>query len=592
MKKRDLQRQLRKLQAELRKSRAVPKAVAAAPKKPSLKIPPEMLARTRARSPQPPRELDGRFGIFTPSQPMPGVVPSGSAVMAMDDAFIGPTQWAATPYAGYGAFAEGLTFMGYPYLAELAQRPEYRVISETIATEMTRKWIRITSIADTDADDPAQQQNSSVLPFKPKPPATAQDFVPPASKPAPTQPPPGVGHNFNTDKAIKIKELTDFLDDLGLQAAFCKVCELDGFFGRAHLFLDLGDDMEAGREELKTPIGNGRNAISQAKLKKGCLKRIQVVEPIWTYPTNYNANNPLIQTWYEPEVWFVMGREVHASRLLTFIGHEVPDLFKPAYSFGGLSLSQMAKPYVDNWLRTRQSVSDIVQAFTVFVLKTDLETLLAPDAGSGDLFDRAQLFNNLKSNLALMMVNKDTEDFANVSATLSTLDTLQAQAQEHMASVTRIPLVKLLGVSPAGLNATSEGEIRVFYDTIAAHQEKFFANKLRRIIDIAMVSLWGAVDEDIRFEFEPLWSLDEKGEAEVRKIEADTDAVLVDLGALDQNEVRRRVASDPDSPHSDLDVNKVITPPDAAGAGSEHLGLGQGGGIGGNPAASFAGEAG
>jgi hypothetical protein len=37
--------------------------------------------------------------------------------------------------------AEGLLFLGYPYLSELAQRPEYRVISETIADDATRKWI-------------------------------------------------------------------------------------------------------------------------------------------------------------------------------------------------------------------------------------------------------------------------------------------------------------------------------------------------------------------------------------------------------------------------------------------------------------------
>ena len=584
MKKRNLQRQITKLQAELRKTRAVPKPVVdATPKKTPFKIPPELLAKSRVKNLQVPRELDAKFGIFSPAKPMPGVVPEGKAVMAMDQAFVGPTQWAATPYAGYGAFAEGLTFMGYPYLSELAQRPEYRVISETIATEMTRKWIRITSVSDTSQDAPPL---SNVTPLRPSAAsASAMDL----GFPSPSRP-PDIEHNSagtsDADKTAKIRELTDFLEDLKLQDAFCKLCELDGFFGRAHLFLDLGDDMDQSRDELKTPIGDGRNEISRAKLKRGCLKRLQVVEPIWTYPTNYNASNPLDQTWYKPNVWFVMGREVHASRLLTFIGREVPDIFKPAYAFGGLSLSQMAKPYVDNWLRTRQSVADIIQAFTVFVLKTDLETLLAPDAGSGDLFDRAQLFNNLKSNLALMMVNKDSEDFVNVSATLSTLDTLQAQTQEHMASVTRIPLVKLLGISPAGLNASSEGEIRVFYDTIAAFQKKFFGDKLKRVIDIAMVSLWGVVDEDIHFEFEPLWSLDEKSEAEVRKIEADTDAVLVDLGALDQNEVRRRVAADPDSPHADLDVNKVITPPDE-GAGGEHLGIGQGGGIGGNSASSF-----
>ncbi|WP_163360700.1 anti-CBASS protein Acb1 family protein, partial [Klebsiella aerogenes] len=74
----------------------------------------------------------------------------------------------------------------------------------------------------------------------------------------------------------------------------------------------------------------------------------------------YNTTNPLAADWYKPALWYVQGRPVHATRLLTFVGREVPDLLKPAYSFGGLSMSQMAKPYVDNWLRTRASVADLI----------------------------------------------------------------------------------------------------------------------------------------------------------------------------------------------------------------------------------------
>jgi hypothetical protein len=58
---------------------------------------------------------------------------------------------------GIGSFwTEGITFLGYAYLAELAQRPEYRMISETIATEMTRKWIEFTSTG-AEGDDKADK---------------------------------------------------------------------------------------------------------------------------------------------------------------------------------------------------------------------------------------------------------------------------------------------------------------------------------------------------------------------------------------------------------------------------------------------------
>src|SRR5262249_9790845 len=195
--------------------------------------------------------------------------------------------------------------LGYPYLSELTQRPEYRVITDTIATEMTRKWIKFQAVGEV-------------------------------------------------DKTAQIKALEDEFTRLGVKETFKKAAELDGFFGRAHLYLDLGTTDD--REELRTSIGNGQNAMSKAKIGQGSLKGLLVREPVWTYPSSYNATDPLKPDWYKPSSWFVQGKEVHSTRLMTFIGREVPDLLKPAYSFGGLSMSQMVKPYVDNWLRVRQSV--------------------------------------------------------------------------------------------------------------------------------------------------------------------------------------------------------------------------------------------
>jgi uncharacterized protein len=422
--------------------------------------------------------------------------------MAMDENLVATSNWAGGAFNNYGLSAafEGITFLGYPYLAELAQRPEYRVIVETIATEMTRKWIKLQAKGDVDKTD-------------------------------------------------KIDELGEELERLKVRDMFCKACEVDGYFGRAHMYIDTGDTDD--RQELLKPIGNGDNEISKKKLGVGFFKRLAVVEPTWTYPASYNSNNPLKPDWYNPQRWFVMTSEVHVSRLLRFVGREVPDMLKPAYSFGGLSLTQMAKPYVDNWLNVRQSVSDIIQAFSVFVLGTNMGEVLTP--GGDQLFARADLFNNLRDNRGLMLIDKDSEAFQNVAAPLGTLDNLQAQAQEHMASVSRIPLVKLLGISPHGLNATAEPELRAFYDHILAKQEQFFTPNLRRVIAFAQINIWGEVDPDITFSYEPLWSLDEKAAAEVRKIDAETGQILIDDGTIDPQEERTRVANDPDTLYPGLD---------------------------------------
>jgi len=150
----------------------------------------------------------------------------------------------------------------------------------------------------------------------------------------------------------------------------------------------------------------------------------------------------------------------------------------------------------------------------------------------------------------------------------------------HNSAVSGIPLIVLLGITPSGLNASSEGELRVFYDLIHAMQESLFRDKLKRIIDFVQLNLYGNVDPAIGFEFEPLWSLDEKGEAEVRKIKAETHMLYVDGGIFGQEEVRNIEIADENSPYNGLDPDDM--PPAPAEQGLVSPGKGSMGGEGGD----------
>lgn len=190
--------------------------------------------------------------------------------------------------------------------------------------------------------------------------------------------------------------------------------------------------------------------------------------------------------------------------------------------------------------------------------------------GSEDFLKRAKMFTLLRTNGALMMIDKATEEFFQFNAPLGTLDALQAQAQEHMASVAKIPLVKLLGIQPAGLNASSEGELQTYEQNIHSYQEKFMRAPATRVIDFIQMSKFGEVDPDIGFGFEPLDEMDEKERAEIRKIDAETDAILVnDCNAITPEEVRARLANDEKSGYTDINPEEVPDPADLPGAGEE-----------------------
>jgi len=440
--------------------------------------------------------------IFARPDPLPGVLPAGMAL----DSLPSLNQIAASSYSQ--AVSEGLGFLGYPYLAELSQRAEYRKIVSIWAEHCTRKWIKLKG-----------------------------------------------------DKE-KIKKIEEELQRLDVKELFRKAIEKEGFFGRVQLFMDFGDFDKP--DELRTQL-----VIDKAKIApERPIKRLSIIEPMWSYPGPYDAQNPLAPDFYKPSTWYVSGRNVHASRLLTMVGHEMPNMLKPAYAFGGVSMTQLCKPYVDNWLRARQSVSDLINAFSVMVLKTDMEQVLG-GGPAGNLFARIDLFNKTRNNRGTFVVDKNSEEFENVSVPISGLDKLLSQSQEQMSSVSGIPLVVLLGVTPSGLNASSEGEIRVFYDAIISYCERVCRPCLETLLDVIQLSLFGDIDQSLTFEFLPLWEMSDKDKADIRKSDAEADGTYIDRGVVSPEETRQRLQDDETSLYHGVDLSGPPPELDEKEEGSE-----------------------
>lgn len=544
---------------ERRPLRAEPKLKAAVPAEPKVDGPAIDPRAWAAMLPEI-EEISARYAVQKakrpetnpfqlPKFPEKAIPPAAVGTMAMDNALTSNLSFAANAWLADtsvgGLAGEGLLFLGYAYLSELAQRPEYRVMSETIADDATRKWINFDVVGDEKKQKEDRERDPAGYDERLGDPDERKKRVASAGK---------------TDK---VKALQDDQLRLEVKDKFYEQCRNDGFFGRSHLFLDIRttDSDEINDAELKIPIGDSRDATSKGKCPIGAFKGLKTIEPVWVYPLMYNAINPLRKDWYNPQVWYVQGQEIHGSRLPTFIGHPVPDMLKPAYAFGGLSLTQMSKPYVDRWLTTVTSVNQLIHSFSVMVLMTDLSTLMQP-GNVGALLARVAMFNMLRDNQGTFVVNKNTEEFKNVSASLSGLHELQAQAQEHMASINRIPLVKFTGIQPAGLNASSEGEIEVYDDTIGAYQSRFADPNLRRVINFQQLSLWGEIDPEITHRWEPLRPMSQEEKGKKEKAAAERNQIYVDMGAISPEEVRQVIIDDKDLPYTSLNPNDIPEPPE------------------------------
>ena len=129
-----------------------------------------------------------------------------------------------------------------------------------------------------------------------------------------------------------------------------------------------------------------------------------------------------------------------------------------------------------------------------------------------------------------------------------------------MCSISRTSAIILTGISPSGLNASSEGEIRVFYDWISAVQEAYYLEPLTICIKVIMLHLWGEIDDSINIKFKPLWQMSPQEESAIRLSDAQADAIYLDRSVVDQEEVREKLARDTNSGWDGLDTSVVVMP--------------------------------
>lgn len=434
--------------------------------------------------------------------------------MAMDD--MGPGGFPNQAYLG-NSFS--LYFPGYPYLSMLAQRTEYIQPTHTHAKDMTREWIEFTT-------------------------------------------------KGKSDKAKKIEQIESRFEELGIQALFLKSLLHDGFYGVGHIFVDLKE-----HDDTKLPV-----EIDSRSIGKNQLRGFRNIEPMWVTPVVWNSSRVDLPSFYVPTSWWALDREMHKSRLIQLRSREVPDILKPAYNFGGFSLSQLIEPYVDRWLKTVAGVNRLINNFSLIVLKTDMSAVLQDGDNGANLLKRLKLARAQGDNMGMFALNS-TEELEQVAVPLSGLAELQQQALEHMAYPTHEPLVVLTGVTPSGLNASSDGEIEVYHDWNRSEQNAVIRPVLQTVFEIVQLDMFGAIDRDIGFKFRPIKQISGPTLATIQKTETEKDVALVDIGAVSPQEVREKVARDPNSGYVNLDVDRM---PEQLDDEEE---------VGGKPAGEMVGEA-
>lgn len=260
--------------------------------------------------------------------------------------------------------------------------------------------------------------------------------------------------------------------------------------------------------------------------------------------TSKNFGYPLYYTIANGVTSASNAKRIHHSRLVKFCGVEMPYRVKRQYlQYWGDSVLNRVWASLRNYNSTQDVVPSIIQDFVNIVLKMeDLPDIISQGkTGDEDLQKRLALLNMTSSYLKAMVIRKEEEIEKKATPVTGIADLLKG-VKDNLLTVTDIPHTILFNESAGGLGSTGDSERLAWYDHIKSMQESQLRSKILRLVDVfrsAKNSVLNNTDGEISLEFNPLFQLSEKEQADIRKTQADVDVLYITNGCVDPLEVRQ-----------------------------------------------------
>ena len=231
-----------------------------------------------------------------------------------------------------------------------------------------------------------------------------------------------------------------------------------------------------------------------------------------------------------PEYYTVSGGDgritarVHHSRVVRFTGRDLPYLERMAELYWGAS--EVESLYQDVVKHNNVSANMAALTFRANVDTMEVQSLdqlfsLASGEMQRRFWNTMQAQSVMQSNFGVRVVNKG-DAVHNTQYTFTGLEEVYEAMALDLSGASRIPMTKLFGRSPAGMDATGESDMRNYYDYVETLRESKLRPIIQQLLPVMAMSAWGGVPDGLRIDFPPLQTPSPSEVAEIAEKKAGT----------------------------------------------------------------------
>ncbi len=235
----------------------------------------------------------------------------------------------------------------------------------------------------------------------------------------------------------------------------------------------------------------------------------------------------------------LVNQKIHHSRVIRLDGVDLPYWQRIAENGWGQSVVERLWDRIIPFDSATQGMSQLVYKAHLRTYKVQgLRQIIAAGGKALEgLMAQMDMVRQYQANEGLTLMDA-SDEFDAHSYTFSGLDSVLLQLGQQISGALGIPLVRLFGQSPAGLNSTGESDVRNYYDNIKQAQEKRLRTGVSKIYNVLFRSVFGSEPpENFEVNFNPLWQMSDDQKATITN--QTTSAVV---GAYDAQIIDRATA--------------------------------------------------
>lgn len=284
--------------------------------------------------------------------------------------------------------------------------------------------------------------------------------------------------------------------------------------------------------------GNPTSPLNLERVAKGSVRFLSVLHRFEIQKDGDIRRNPLDPLYGLPERWRVNtgdGQSLffHPSRVFLFNGRKASNGITSNEVWG-----ESIWRHLSDAIEATDSGANIIHALLheakIDVVKVDgFMDFIGTDEGESAYMRRWDLAAKLKS-VANMLVLDGQDEYEQKTINWSGLPDVMDTLLTVMSGAADIPVTRLVGKSPGGLNSTGESDLRNYYDSVKAKQDLQLSPQMAPLDEVLIRTALGDRPKDIWYDWKPLWTPDEKERAETQKIRAETFQIELNSGAFDE----------------------------------------------------------